>query len=405
MRAPEQCVMLVGGLGARLGQLTADTPKPLLPVGDRPFLEYLLLEARRFGFRRVLLLAGWRADLVVDYLRGSDVEQRLGLQIDVVVEDRPAGTGGALWNARQRLDERFYLVNGDSWFDFNWLSLVTVPGAAERIATIALRATEDAGRYGLVETEGAMVRRFLERPDKSGPGQVNAGVYLLSRQVIDHLSPVCSLERDAFPRLAQAGQLGGVACAGRFIDIGVPDDFAAAQTAVPAWRTRPAAFLDRDGTINEDTGYVHAADQFTWLPGAIEAIRRLNDAGDYVFVVTNQAGVAHGRYGEDQVTALHAWLQGELRSHGAHIDDFRYCPFHPEAAIAAYRGPHPWRKPAPGMLLDLAEHWPVDLPRSVMLGDKDIDVEAGRAVGIESRRIEPGDLLAVVVQLLAKRRA
>jgi D,D-heptose 1,7-bisphosphate phosphatase len=393
LRAPDQCVILIGGLGTRLGALTADTPKPLLPVGDRPFLEYLLAEAARFGFKTILLLAGFRADRVRNYLAESAVGRKLDLQIEVLTEDQPAGTGGALWRARDRLDDHFYLLNGDSWFDFNWLSLVTVEGAETAMATIGLRRLDDAGRYGLVETEGAIVRRFCERPDRSGPGDVNSGVYLLSRRIVPHLSPNCSLERDVLQRLAGAGQLRAHAASGRFLDIGVPEDFCAAQDSVPTWRKRSAVFLDRDGTLNEDSGYVHRIEEFRWLPGAIDGVRRLNDAGFYVFVVTNQAGVAHGMYGEPDVKALHTSVQQRLRSHGAHVDDFRYCPFHPDGSVEAYRRRDEWRKPAPGMLLDLAGHWPIDMAQSVMIGDKDIDVEAGLAAGIRGVKIGPEGIL------------
>jgi D-glycero-D-manno-heptose 1,7-bisphosphate phosphatase len=199
-----------------------------------------------------------------------------------------------------------------------------------------------------------------------------------------------------FPKLAERGRLLGLRASGRFIDIGVPDDFAAAQTAIPEWRRRPAVFLDRDGTLNEDFGYVGSPERFCWLEGAIAAIRRINDAGAYAFVVTNQAGVAHGHYDERAVVELHRWMQGELRREGAHIDDFRYSPHHPNGAVAAYRGEHEWRKPNAGMLLDLMSHWPVDAARSIMLGDKDLDVAAGARAGLEALKVEPGLILPAV---------
>jgi D,D-heptose 1,7-bisphosphate phosphatase len=402
MRAPEQCVVLVGGLGTRLGALTTDMPKPLLAVAGRPFLEYLLLEVARFGFKRVLLLAGFRADQVARYLADSDIARRLRLEIDLLAEDKPAGTGGALWHARERLDEYFYLLNGDSWFNFNWLSLVTAEGAGRAVATLGLRRLDDASRYGVVETDNGAVRRFLDRPERGGPGDVNSGVYLLSREIVTALRPQCSLERDILPALADAGRLRAHRAAGGFIDIGVPEDFARAQILLPDWRRRPAAFLDRDGTLNEDRHYVHRVADFHWLPGAIEAVRLLNDAGFYVFVVTNQAGVARGFYTEDDIESLHAWIQSQLRDRGAHIDDFRYCAYHPEAAVDVYRRDHAWRKPGPGMLRDLIDHWPVDLAGSLMAGDKDIDVAAGQAAGIVSLKIGPEGLLPQVRALISR---
>jgi D-glycero-D-manno-heptose 1,7-bisphosphate phosphatase len=166
---------------------------------------------------------------------------------------------------------------------------------------------------------------------------------------------------------------------------------------------RPAVFLDRDGTLNADTGYVHRAADFRWLPGAIAAVRRLNGAGYHVFVVTNQSGVARGLFDEAAVRSLHTWIDVALRAAGAHIDDWRYCPHHPDATVAAYRLACACRKPAPGMILDLMKHWPVDAARSIMIGDKEIDVAAGRAAGIAAAIVPPGGLEGFVETLLRQK--
>jgi D-glycero-D-manno-heptose 1,7-bisphosphate phosphatase len=167
---------------------------------------------------------------------------------------------------------------------------------------------------------------------------------------------------------------------------------------------RPAVFLDRDGTLNEDTGYVHRWQDFRWLPGAKAAIRKLNDNGVYVFVVTNQSGVARGMFAEEAVMALHAKMREDLQTSGARIDDIRYCPHHPEASVAAYRLACSCRKPAPGMILDLIARWPVDTSASVMVGDKEIDAAAGRAAGIEAEIVASGKLEDFVDRYLQRRR-
>jgi D-glycero-D-manno-heptose 1,7-bisphosphate phosphatase len=165
---------------------------------------------------------------------------------------------------------------------------------------------------------------------------------------------------------------------------------------------RPAVFLDRDGTLNDDLGFVHRAADFRWLPGAVGAVRRLNEAGYYVFLVTNQSGIARGLFDEAAVGDLHAWMNAELRAAGAHIDDTRYCPHHPQASVAAYRLECSCRKPAPGMILDLMQHWPVIAERSVMVGDKEIDLAAGHAAGIAAEIIVPGALGDFVDRLLRR---
>jgi D-glycero-D-manno-heptose 1,7-bisphosphate phosphatase len=147
-------------------------------------------------------------------------------------------------------------------------------------------------------------------------------------------------------------------------------------------KTMPAAFLDRDGVINYDDGYIGTRERIRWMPNAARAIRRLNEAGYFVFFFTNQSGVARGYFTEDDVNKLHDWMRTELARDGAGIDDIRYCPHHPKGTVAGYVQEHDWRKPAPGMLHDLTKHWPVELDGSFVIGDKSSDIEAGQTLGL-----------------------
>lgn len=145
---------------------------------------------------------------------------------------------------------------------------------------------------------------------------------------------------------------------------------------------RPAVFFDRDGVLNVDRGYAHLPEQIEWMPGAIGAVRSCNEAGYLVFVVTNQAGVAHGYYPESDVERLHAWMLEELLSHGARVDAFEYCPHHPDARLTAYRRICNCRKPGAGMVARLVEAWSVDPSASFLIGDKPTDLGAAHAAGI-----------------------
>jgi D-glycero-D-manno-heptose 1,7-bisphosphate phosphatase len=178
------------------------------------------------------------------------------------------------------------------------------------------------------------------------------------------------------------------------------DERRGSERASPELRPQPAVFLDRDGTLNDDTGYVHRVADFRWLPGAVNAIRALNASGYYVFVVTNQSGVARGLFNEAAIHDLHDWMRGELHGAGARIDDIRYCPHHPQAGVAAYRTLCSCRKPAAGMLLDLMKVWPVIPERSIMVGDRESDAAAGAAAGISSAIVPPGGLESFVGGLL-----
>ena len=393
----KQAVFLVGGLGTRLKDRTRATPKPLLEVGGQPFLDYLLDEAARHGFTEILLLAGHFGQQVAALYEGRDWR---GARIKVLCEPEPLGTGGALRFALPHLADQFLLANGDSFFDINLRSLPLIlppDGIAMALRNVA------GDRYGRVMFQQGRVLRF-HAPEEGVDGPINGGIYALSRAVVEAIpAGKVSLEGEMFPALAAQGRIHGQEFSGYFIDIGVPSDFERAQTELPRRVRRPAVFFDRDGVLNRDIGYLHRPDEVEWLEGAGKAVRLCNDAGYFVFVVTNQAGVARGYYGEKDVHTLHDWMNAELARQGAHVDAFEYCPHHPEGVEGPYRRTCRRRKPEPGMLEDLLSAWPVDKDQSFLIGNMQSDMDAAAAAGLKAHLYQGGDLAAFVASRLAAR--
>jgi D-glycero-D-manno-heptose 1,7-bisphosphate phosphatase len=296
------------------------------------------------------------------------------------------------------------MMNGDAIFDINLRALERTALKRGTVATLALRLVPDAARYGRVLEMGGKVTAFLEKDSsRPGPGIINGGIYVLRREILDFIrqSP-CSLERDVFPALVERGEISACEFAGYFLDIGVPETLEQGHHELPSIRVRPAAFLDRDGVINVDHGYAHRPDDLQFVPGAVEAIRNLNDRGYYVFVVTNQAGVARGIYSLDDARRFNLEIEERLAREGAHVDRFYMSPYHPHGVVPEFAVDHWDRKPNPGMLLKAMSEWPVVRERSFLIGDKDSDITAAERAGVAGHLFRGGDLAHFVASILAR---
>jgi len=161
---------------------------------------------------------------------------------------------------------------------------------------------------------------------------------------------------------------------------------------MPAPR-RKAVIFDRDGVLNVDHGYVYEVDKLEWVAGAKRAVRRCNDAAVLAIVATNQSGIGRGYYDEASMHALHEQMQADLAAEGAHLDAIYYCPYHPDAEDEALRHPdHPHRKPNPGMILQAIEDWALDPADTILIGDKESDMEAAERAGVRGFRFTGGNL-------------
>jgi len=155
---------------------------------------------------------------------------------------------------------------------------------------------------------------------------------------------------------------------------------------------KPAVFLDRDGVVNKEKGYVHKISEFEWIDGAKESIKYLNDNNFYVFIATNQSGIARGYYSEGDVRFLHDYISKELKTINAHIDEFFFSPYHPDNTNEYLHLSH-LRKPETGMLDLAVSKWPVDKSKSFLIGDKATDIECAKKFSIRGYLFENGNLL------------
>jgi D-glycero-D-manno-heptose 1,7-bisphosphate phosphatase len=397
-----QAVILAGGKGTRLGEITRAIPKPMLPIaGGRPFLDYLLEEIERHGYQDILLLGGYLGEVLEAAYNG----RRIGAAtIRVLRETVPLGTAGALTVAREALDPRFLMMNGDAFFDINLRALEQASHQSGAMATLALRSVGDAARYGRVIEEQGKVVAFLEKdPSRPGPGVINGGIYVLKREILDLvLNLPCSLEQDVFPALVKQGEIRGLKFDGYFLDIGLPETLEQGHRELPRVRVRPAAFLDLKTLINFAEGDSFRPQAFEWNKGAVEAIRALNDRGYYVVVASHQLESTHITIAAGDAFRLNAAMQERLALEGAHIDRFygepeftaRSAPGHATGAAKA--------KPVSHLFLEAMNERPIVGKRSFFIGVSVGDVEAARSAGIAAHVFGDGDLARLVYSLLAQ---
>ncbi|MBY0514695.1 MAG: nucleotidyltransferase family protein [Gemmataceae bacterium] len=220
--------ILAGGLGTRLRSVVADRPKVLAPVAGRPFLTHLLDRLAAAGVGETLLLVGHGADQVRDALG----ETYRGTRLRYSAEPEPLGTGGAIrYVLPQVRTETVLVLNGDSYCQVDLAAFHNFHRAGGYAASLVLTHVENAARFGRVVVNDDRVVRFEEKCPTPAPGRINAGVYLLNRALLEAVPAgrPASLERDLLPNWVAAGLVGGFAAGGRFIDIGVPESYAAAE--------------------------------------------------------------------------------------------------------------------------------------------------------------------------------
>ncbi len=316
-------------------------------------------ELARHGLEEVLLFFREGNCDVTKQLANMDAGSHC--QVKSYLMEKDIGSGYALVRFRDLLDPCFLYRDAGIFFDVNCLSLADPQ-------VYACAPQNESSAYG--------------------------GIVGLSKESLAYVfSEADSLEKDLLPRLQGAGALSSPR-------MERPCHTLSCREQWP-WR-RPAVFFDRDGVINKDNGFVHRKEEFEWTPGAIEAIKLLNDTGWYVFVVTNQSGVARGYYPESAVVTLHGWMQQELARHSAHVDAYYYCPYYAKGTVPAYTREHPDRKPSPGMLHRAFDDWSVRPEGSFMIGDRPSDMETAKRAGILGFCFKEGNLEIFVREVLRK---
>jgi D,D-heptose 1,7-bisphosphate phosphatase len=399
--------ILAGGKGTRLAGRSGDLPKPMVPIMGRPVLEHLVSLAKAHGFTDILLLVHHRHEAIRAHFGDGSA---FGVRLAYSLEEQPRGTAGALRDALPLMADRFLLLYGDTFADVNLGRLWQTHLDSRADATLFLHPNDHPADSDLVEVaDDGRVMAVHPYPRADGADHanlVNAALYAMNREGLAELIPETGssdIARNLFPLMLDAGRRLQAHVTPEYIkDMGTPGRLDRVEADIRSGRVerlsdrkqRPAVFLDRDGTLNKEKGHLNDPDALELLPGAGEAVRRLNQAGLLALIVTNQPVIARGELSFEGLKRIHARLDGLLGAERAYLDGLYFCPHHPDSGfageVASLKGPCACRKPEIGLIEAAIRDFGIDPKASWIVGDTTSDIAAGKAAGLRTVLVQTG---------------
>lgn len=410
-------VIMAGGRGTRIASVANDVPKPMINICGKPILEHQIDNLKACGLTDIILVIGYLGEKIKDYFGDGS---RFGVCIEYFIEDHPLGTAGALFKMTQ-LTEDFLLLCGDVIIDvdFNrfiafhkekkaWASLVAHPNGHPYDSSLLVTKIEAPKTAGGMPVDTHQVICWMAKEDERlyYKNRVNAGIELISpellKETMKNFVPrhpetpdKIDLDRDVLKINIGSGRIYAYDTPEYVKDMGTPDRFFEVENDIKTGKVhahnlknrQKAIFLDRDGTINKMVGFITKPEQFELLPGVAKAIKAINKSGYLAIVITNQPVIARGDCTFEQLQTIHNKMETELGKEGAFVDAIYVCPHHTDKGFSGERPEYKCdcdcRKPKPGLLLQAAKDFNIDLSQSYMIGDSDGDVRAGENAGGE----------------------
>ena len=421
-------VIMAGGRGTRIAELFPDIPKPLIPVDGMPILEREIRSLASQGFKDLILTVGYLADKIISYFGDGS---QLGVKIDYFVEETPLGNAGALFQLRNKIGEDpFLLLNADAAFDVDFNRMLDFHKKHEGLVTLFTHPNSHPYDSGLIIADNdGKVEKWLSKEDERPQwynNRVNAGLHVIDPKVLEISLKNLDIDQETgFPKgkvdldrqiLKPFCSTGKMVCydSPEYVkDMGTPDRFHQVETdykngVVQAKNLRnkqKAIFLDRDGTINKYVGFLRNIDDFELIEGVSEAIRLINHSGYLAIVVTNQPVIARGEVTWEELHEIHKKMETLLGKDGAYVDGIYICPHHPDKGFEGERPEYKidcdCRKPKPGLLLQAAKEFNINLAESYMIGDSLSDVDAGKNAELkDSILLRESNSLNQIISLL-----
>ena len=372
MNKINQAVILCGGKGERLRPLTQSTPKPMIKIDDRPFLEFLLKKISSQGIKKFLILSGYLGDQIKDYF-GSGANWDLDIQYSHGPTEWD--TAKRLWESRSQLDENFLFLYSDNYINFDLIKLENHHYESKKSLTLSL-AKKKNGNIA-IDDESTVRKYDLNRHDSS-LDLVEIGFMIANTsEVIKYYDNENSSFSKIIKKMSEDGKVSGFQYHNNYYSISDPSRLEITREYL---LKNKILILDRDGTLNKrppKAQYIKSWDDFIWLPGAIDALKILSNEGFKFIVISNQAGIARKMVSEDEVKSINVKMQSELMKESIEILETYFCPHHWDDGCFC-------RKPKPGLFFKASSEHLFRIEKTLFIGDDSRDCQAAYNSGCKS---------------------
>jgi len=383
-------VILVGGKGSRLGHLTKNTPKPLLKINNKIFLDILIAKLIRYNLNRIYLLCSFKKEKFFKLYHNRTIHNSKIICID---EGPAKGTGGALYKLKKIIKRNFILINGDTYFDID-ISRLIENKFNNNICTIAL--TSNYGHKKNIKINNIKINKNNKiKFTNDSSNLMNGGIYYFKKKIFDFIiKKNCSLENDILKNLIITKKIHGIVFKEKFIDIGSyksikflkKNSFFLQQNAV---------FLEKNSIIKQLTkdNYIKSHNKFRFLPGVIDGIKYINKKNYLVIIIANQSSINKLIFTEKKLNTMNIEMKKKIKSiNNAHIDDIYYSPLYKYSNNLKYRLNEIDRKLNPGMLIKAIKKWNINTKKSIFIGDSLTSYQSAKKMKIKFYYINKSNL-------------
>ena len=358
-------VILAGGKGSRIKHMNPYLPKPMIKFNKISFLQLLINHYSKFDINNIYILAGYKGEIIKKKFHNKIQNF---VKIKCLIERKPMDTAGALNLVKKKIKDDFILINGDTYLDIDNINDLKIEAnRRNKIGCLALIKSNKKD----IKFNNLFIDKKHNVIRKNKSKYINAGIYYFKKKIFKYIeNKKLSIENTVLPNLIKKEMMVGIILNSFFLDIGTPLDLKKAKTKLIKHLKRPSVFLDRDGVINHDNGYTHKFTDFKFRKNVVNFLNKISKKKRYVFIITNQGGIAKNKYTLKDFEKLHKQIKKYLSSKNIFINDVEFCPHHPKGIIKKYSIKCKCRKPSNMMLKKIEKKWLIDKQKSFFIGDQ-----------------------------------